>query len=178
MKNIILAIALLLPLNALAQGQPSRRQTLEKLSHELAEMQSVVEASSSGSFATHTTSENATVTSSNAAIHAGANASSPVVTRPQVGEEIKLAGREGNWYKVESSEARGPKAKGWIETTKVEPFAAVSANTYSSDALFQKLTEMASKIRDEYKDNPYIRVTGFDVEIGVPPSVTINVQFK
>lgn len=176
MKTFIAAIALLLPLHAFAQEQLSRTQTFERLSHQLAAMQHVVENSRGPEYAAYGLAK-ATIAASDATIHADASSSSAVVRKPQVGDEVKLLGREGNWYRVETIGPAVPNYKGWIQTRAVETSGYATA-TYSSDALFQKLTDMALDIRDEYQNNPYIRISGFDVEIGLPPSVTINFEFK
>jgi hypothetical protein len=43
--------------------------------------------------------------------------------------------------------------------------------------LMDWLTELAN-IQGDFRDNPYVRVDGFSVNIGVPPSVTVNLSFK
>jgi hypothetical protein len=46
------------------------------------------------------------------------------------------------------------------------------------DLLYTKLAESAAKIRDKYAGNPYIQVVGFQVNIGLPPSLSMNFSFK
>ncbi|HEX4045504.1 MAG TPA: hypothetical protein VHZ76_07560 [Gammaproteobacteria bacterium] len=33
-------------------------------------------------------------------------------------------------------------------------------------------------LKMKYENNPYIRIVGFDINIGIPPSVTISIEFK
>ncbi len=40
------------------------------------------------------------------------------------------------------------------------------------------LLRRASELRDKYRNNPYIEVTGFSVTIGMSPSLTIAFNFK
>ncbi|HLJ20107.1 MAG TPA: hypothetical protein VKU84_07910 [Stellaceae bacterium] len=42
------------------------------------------------------------------------------------------------------------------------------------DALLKRATEL----RDKYRNNPYIEVKGFSIEIGISPSLTIDFEFK
>lgn len=42
------------------------------------------------------------------------------------------------------------------------------------DALLKRATEL----RDKYRNNPYITVAGFSIEIGISPSLTIDFEFK
>jgi len=44
--------------------------------------------------------------------------------------------------------------------------------------VFEEIVEQASKMKDKYKNNPYVSVTGFSVNVGVPPSMSINIEFK
>lgn len=177
MKALVATLALLVSLGVHAQDRPTREQTLQKLAHELAEMQSVIDASRGSQFAAYTNAK-AKVIDPSATIHADANTSSAVVSKPQVGATVKLLGREGNWYRVEPVEPSPQGTQGWIQAPAIEPYTQAATASYSSDALFQQLTEMATKIRDEYQNNPFIRISGFDVEIGLPPSVTVNFEFK
>jgi len=40
------------------------------------------------------------------------------------------------------------------------------------------LLKRAAELRDKYRNNPYIEVTGFSIEIGISPSLTIDFVFK
>jgi hypothetical protein len=40
------------------------------------------------------------------------------------------------------------------------------------------LLKRAAALRDTYRNNPYIEVTGFSIEIGISPSLTIDFEFK
>jgi len=40
------------------------------------------------------------------------------------------------------------------------------------------LIKMMLKMKKSYENNPYITVKGFDINIGISPSVTISIEFK
>jgi hypothetical protein len=72
----------------------------------------------------------------------------------------------------------------WIERThgEVMPAALTGDFTIKSsgwwNSLREDLIERAVKLREKYQNNPYISITGFSIEIGVPPSLTIDFEFK
>ena len=48
----------------------------------------------------------------------------------------------------------------------------------SAQEVISQLVERMTRLRDTFKDNPYVGITGFAVNIGIPPSVSLNVEFK
>jgi len=40
------------------------------------------------------------------------------------------------------------------------------------------LLKRAADLRDKYRNNPYIEVKGFSIELGISPSLTIDFEFK
>jgi hypothetical protein len=46
------------------------------------------------------------------------------------------------------------------------------------DRLRDKLTAKAIALRNKYRNNPYILIKGFSIELGVSPSLSIDFEFK
>lgn len=44
--------------------------------------------------------------------------------------------------------------------------------------LFDRLTARAKDLRDQFADNPYVSVKGFQVTLGLPPSVNVQFEFR
>jgi hypothetical protein len=75
-------------------------------------------------------------------------------------------------------------SSGWVKAANAVPAGWVAATHMPpsqqgvSEAIYQQITEQASRLRKRYENNPYVSVDGFDINIGVPPSVSISFQFK
>lgn len=52
----------------------------------------------------------------------------------------------------------------WIEDT---------ANNAMDEAI-----NYISELHQQYKDDPFVAITGFNVNVGVPPSVGVTFEFK
>lgn len=44
--------------------------------------------------------------------------------------------------------------------------------------MFEKIIKEIRDIKIKYEDNPYVSIKGFDINIGIPPSVTVALEFK
>ncbi len=180
MKCLIAVLALLVPFAAVAQEHAVPAPVLRALAHDLAEMQGAVNASHSELLAAYASANHTvTVTDENAAIYSNANTTSSVVATPDVGDPLKVLGKTGDWLQVQPIKSGNADSSGWITSDAVGPMQSNAAmSTSTSEALFRKLTDMASQMRDEYRNNPYISIKGFDVEIGLVPSISLNFEFK
>jgi hypothetical protein len=68
----------------------------------------------------------------------------------------------------------------WMTT--YNPGAKSSETAPSSggtiDYIYEKITQSASAMRDKYANNKYFEVIGFQVNVGIAPSVSINFNFR
>jgi hypothetical protein len=44
--------------------------------------------------------------------------------------------------------------------------------------VFNPIIKEMKDLSNQYKNNPYVKITGFSVNVGMPPSVTISLEFK
>ncbi len=44
--------------------------------------------------------------------------------------------------------------------------------------IYNKIIYKMRELKKKYQNHPYIKITGFDINIGIPPSVTISIEFK
>ncbi len=52
-------------------------------------------------------------------------------------------------------------------------------NSSYDKSIYEKIILEMYNLKKEYENNPYIKITGFDINIGVMiPSVTITIEFK
>lgn len=66
----------------------------------------------------------------------------------------------------------------WVPQEHVEPVAAAEQNVTWWQGKWKKLMARAEEIRKKYVDFPSARVSGFSVEIGFPPGVSIDFEFE
>lgn len=172
MKRTLLAIIMLLPMASFAQEQSIPEPVLKELSRDLADMhQALVKAQTSLTSG----SEFVAVEVQSAEIHSTPNPSSAVLARVEAGEPFRVVQRSGDWYQVESD----ANSSGWLKADAVRPLSStVPASQSSTERLFAELTDKAARLRDRYRDNEYISISGFTIEISVPPSVSIDFEFK
>ncbi|HET6620595.1 MAG TPA: hypothetical protein VFG64_11685 [Dongiaceae bacterium] len=96
------------------------------------------------------------------------------VANVEEGTVLKAVGKEGKWLKVQPFDldyTQGIWDQGYVEIDKV-----VSAD--DSGDLYDMLVKSVEEMRQKYKSNPYISVSGFTVSVGIPPSVDIQFDFK
>lgn len=99
------------------------------------------------------------------------------------GTEAPVKNAVQGWYQVELNNNSW-----WVQTSDVAPTGPVrriytAGTTAAADPTWlgqqiEKLMKSASAFRDSYKDNPYVVVHGFSINVGVPPSVNVDFEFK
>lgn len=141
------------------------------------------------------------VTRENANLFAGASINSGTKGSIPAGSELRVIDQAGEWYAV--SLGRGTSA--WVQAADVVPvplayqeeerdmrwlqdlrytpggFIAQPQGVDEPgwvDRKLQELLRSAGDMRDRYRDNPYIEVTGFSLIVGFPMSVSVDFDFK
>jgi hypothetical protein len=123
------------------------------------------------------------VTKSFTIIRAGATLKSDQLLKATKHQTFPVVDQVGDWYAVELPEPVAGIRAGWVTTTDVTPALTpfkpqVTPPATASESIFSDLAERAVKMRDAYQRNPYFTVTGFAINVGVPPSVSVNIEFK
>jgi hypothetical protein len=178
MKLLFVVIALLLPLHCVAQDRTVPQPVMDEFAKDLADMQSIVSkeqmtfAASKAYFSTNV----ATVSDEHSPLHSAPAETSTVVGISDPGQQFRVLERNGTWYRVEPTEASQGSLSGWIRAEDLSgPYAT---DAYQYEDMFTRLAKKAKQIKDRWRNNPYISVTGFTVEVGLPPSVSIDFEFK
>ena len=193
MKLLALLFATALPLGALAQGGDIPKPVLDGLAKDLAQLhQAVLEAQrkqqayemASAKFPWLGVNQ-ITITSPSAGVRAGANDKAPLLLSAQKNQIFPVIDKAGDWYAVALREKIHGVSSGWVRAADSVPTMRAVQTTPAgqqpsslADDIFRELTERAVRFRDAYRNNPYISVTGFSVNVGVPPSVSISFEFK
>lgn len=194
MKLLVLLFAGLLPLQALAQAGEIPRPVLDGLAKDLAQLhQAVLEAQrkqmvydlAARGFA-RAVSE-IIVTRPSANIRAGADERAPVLLSAKKNQTFPVIDKAGEWYAVELPDKAQGLSAGWVKADDAVPTIHTPERITSgqqvkvrslAEDIYRDLTERAVRFRDAYRDNAYISVTGFSVNVGIPPSMSISFEFK
>ncbi|MDR7009601.1 SH3 domain-containing protein [Paraburkholderia strydomiana] len=102
------------------------------------------------------------------------------------GGKYRVVDKVGDWYAVELN---GPLARvntGWVNAADVSPIKMAagidvpvnSPAAPSTAAVYDVIVQKASQLKEKYRNNPYLSVTGFTVNVGIPPSVGMNFEFR
>jgi hypothetical protein len=125
------------------------------------------------------------ITEKNSPIRAGAADNAWILTRAAEGKSFKVIDKAGQWYAVALDKPAKGLSTGWVkaseaipEVTPIEPGGARSKEKPITEFIYEKITESVTAIRNKYKNNQYLKVTGFSVSVAVPPSVTVSFEFK
>lgn len=186
MKTAVATVILLLPLVTSGQEASIPKPVLEAIARDLTEMQrSIVEAqdrllgvqSPQGWRV-----EAVKMTSVAPTIRIGAAQTAASLFMPKPGQTFQVVDKAADWYAVRLPEPVQGFSSGWVNAADVVLTETYKKQTSSSvsvaDDVYRKLTDQVARMRDSYRDNPYVSVSGFAVNVGIPPSVSINFEFK
>jgi hypothetical protein len=174
----------------------------DKLGSDLAKLQAGIQASQQQLAASPGERKQLQVTSDNAYVLSGANASASREFTAKKGEKLYVLDRTNDFYAVVADNG----TTGWIPASDVKPIfkagynkwdkpfdydtwgtevttssvqnAAPPADSSMTARVFKSLAEQAVQFRDSYKDNKYMYVSGFTVHVGIPPSVDLAFSFR
>lgn len=149
----ILAMCILLSVSISAIGQNiSLQESIKDISTELASInQQLVE-------------ENQVVQTETPNLNGGVQVQKTDEGTILIKVPIAFQGSVMSQYKVVSSHHQGHTDK----RTAQKP----------SQDVYESIISRMRALERRYENNPYIRVAGFSINIGVPPSVTISIEFK
>ena len=134
-----------------------------------------------------------TVTKTFAKAKAGAAKNTATVAELRKGTKYRVIDRTEGWYAVELPASDGKLRAGWVHATDVVPqltpwnmpyHGPASAQQRPSetsaitDAIYRALMEKVAELRKKYENNPHFKAKGFEVSLGLSPSVSISFEFK
>jgi uncharacterized protein YgiM (DUF1202 family) len=193
MKRTIVATFLLLTSCAgMAQGEKTSEATMKELSADLAKLHEEVQAvygvpmrAAYGKVGFYSLK----VSTNKGAIYAGASDKAKVLTKPKFGETYEVLDKTSDWYAVRLEKPIGGLNSGWINASEVTPeysfnvigkkiMAVRETDKSLLDKAYERLVKSVTEMRNKYEKNPYVSITGFSIDVGIPPSVAISFEFK
>lgn len=128
------------------------------------------------------------ITGSDAKIFKGADLSADIVFTAQKGQDFKVVDKINDWYAISLGKPVSGINAGWVNASQVVPVPTSSfyslINKYTNkqssvtDRMYREIMNSVIGFRDKYKNNPYIKVNGFSIDIGIPPSLSLDFEFK
>jgi uncharacterized protein YgiM (DUF1202 family) len=182
----IVAFVIALPHIGLAQKQQTLEGTLQDVSKDLAVLHQQVQNAYRATTAWPDFTMGAgsvRTTRDNAVLRAGAADQAKAVTKVPAGATFDVIDRAGEWYAVKLDKPTQGLTTAWVKAADAtrEPQKRAESDqvkqTSMADQIYEQITKSVTSIRDRYKDNPYVRVSGFTVNVAIPPSVTISFDF-
>lgn len=183
MNKVVLATFLIVfASSANAEKNADLSSTMSGLASDLAGLQADIEATSYDHQASAYSGGGITrvrLTQAQAAIYKGADKASGVLTKLPEGKTLPVVDKVGEWYAVQLDNGPGEFKSGWIQSGAVVPetFSLAAQQTLAADA-YQKIMDKIQRLKEKYSSNPYVRITGFSVDITLPPAVSIAFEFK
>lgn len=190
MKTIILILIILVPFLAFAEQKEIPENVLNELSSDLAELQEeILHAQVIQSppipwaAAFGAVKRGLTVTQDSVEVRAGASDNAESLIKAAMGASFTVVDKAGPWYAVTLDKPVKGVHAGWLNAKAVVPYTkyrpiSEQARKTVSEKILSRLTSLAIKFRKKYKDNEYLSVSGFSVDVGVPPSVSVDFEFK
>jgi len=123
------------------------------------------------------------VTAPKAPVMSGAAPDSKTLAYVDIGSKLTTTDKVGSYYAVSNPQG-GEWANGWISAGDVVPTdsgggsSLIPSVSDIASQLFDSLTQQLDALKAKYDSNKYVRVTGFSITLGIPPSATVNFVFK
>ncbi|HXF44912.1 MAG TPA: hypothetical protein VNK91_02220 [Burkholderiaceae bacterium] len=189
----MILLACLTPLTAPAQGDQIPKAAVDALAKDLAQLhEAVLEAQRKQQAYEMAPARwpslgvgQVTVMNPSTAVRAGANDKAAVLLTATKHQSFPVIDKAGEWYAIALPQQVHGVSAGWVPASDVVPSAGTirltaggAQSTSLADGIFNNLAERAIRFRDAYRSNPYFSVSGFAVNVGVPPSVSINFDFR
>ena len=177
----------LIPSVLLGQENQTLEGTLRDVSKDLATLnQQVQEASRAQSTSAVPRNYDIVITNKQTSIRAGADDKASVLTHAPEGSSWSVVDKAGRLVPVALDKPTKGISTGWVKAANAAPQLAKASQLPSaeerdekslSDRIYEQIVAKITAIRDKYKDNKYVRVSGFTVNVGVPPSVSVSFEF-
>ena len=123
-------------------------------------------------------------------IYKGAASNTEFIKAVSAGKKFLLVDKINDWYAVALDKPVKGLSTGWVEATQVVPIfehktsASIPSGQESArpssttERMYSRITEMVHDVRQKYEANPLVTISGFRVDISLPPGVSILFQFK
>jgi hypothetical protein len=178
MRHFIL-IALLFFGSASAQNtvDGGLDKSMQSLASDLANLQREIHADSNQAIAGEGVAS-VQVKKNGARVYTAADKSSGEIKALKAGATLPVVNKVDDWYVVNLS-GEGDHKFGWVQADWVAPKDYNFTTKVSNEEdIYQKVISRIQDFKRKYDDNDYVRVSGFSVDVGIPPSVNISFEFK
>jgi hypothetical protein len=178
MRHFIL-IALLFSGSALAQNtvDGGLDKSMQSLASDLASLQREIHADRNLGIAGEGVAS-VQVKKNGARVYTAADKSSGEIKEFKAGATLPVVNKVDDWYVVNLL-GEGDHKVGWVQADWVAPKDYnFTAKATSEEDIYQKVIGKIQDLKRKYDDNDYVRVSGFSVDVGIPPSVNISFEFK
>ena len=177
MKFTVAVLLLALPIIGHADEPKSLSEAMSVLAKDISSLQSNVDALGRKQWAYMPS--RLRIVRSQASIYRGADDDSGVLTKLPEGQTARIVDKAGDWYAIGlDQEVKGQRA-GWVPASSVVPEpVAFGPSPINKDDIYESIMEQVSAFKEKYKQNPYIRITGFSVDVSLSPGVSVDFEFK
>lgn len=160
--------------------EESMREVAKDLAslHDEIQIAYATEAAAAGFASLKSHPESLTITQKGAAIMKGADFNSGVLTSASFGQSFRVVDKVESWYAVQLEKPKSGIYSGWVSAKAAVPLLAVGLKESITDRLYQKIVSKVVAFRQKWEKNQYLKVSGFSIDISIPPSVSIDFEFK
>lgn len=124
-------------------------------------------------------------------IYSGADLNADPVKEVKQGDKFPIVDKAPGWYAVRFDNTVDGDFTGWVPAAHAVPEfgaeyvinqiqgeQAIEQKEDISDFLYKMIVESVTSVKKKYEKNPHVVVNGFSVDIGVPPELSIQFEFK
>ena len=130
------------------------------------------------------------ITADSAEIYKGAALNAGIVESVPAGKQFPVLDKVADWYAVALDEPVKGFSTGWVQAAKAVPYwdismaqaatsrTEVGVSRSMTERLYSQIAASVNDVRLKYDTNPYVGISGFSVDMSLPPGVSILFQFK
>ena len=131
-----------------------------------------------------------TITADSAGIYKGAAITAGVLDSASAGTKYPVLDKVGDWYAIALDEPLKGYSSGWVQAAKAVPYwriaaaeepglvADVAMSPSVTERLYSQIAASVNAVRQKYETNPYVGISGFSVDMTLPPGVSVLFHFK
>ena len=131
-----------------------------------------------------------TITADSAGVYKGAALDAELFESVSAGKQFPLLDKVGDWYAIALDNPVEGVPAGWVQAAKAVPswdltmvgdvasVAEAAAKPSLTERVYAEITAAVNDVRLKYDKDPYVGITGFSVEMSLPPGVSIMFEFK
>lgn len=182
--RVVLTAALLLFSFAAFAQDGDREEAIHGFAKDLASVQAKIQAANANGAriagVPADRRDESAVLQKNVVVRSEPNDDGDAVGQLSKGSQVEVVTRSGKWSGVLLGSGTSDARVGWVMSENVD--AAATAYTQAEYASFagdvlDTVVSQAQALLDRYRNNPYVRISGFTTEVGMT-GVSLSVQFE